>query len=128
MEPAERALADLVEVSSEIESAVLLETAGTVVASTGSESEAATLAGVALDLLEAAAGVRADAPVRVHASFPKGAVFVVREGERAIAATTTPAALPALVGHDLDACLRRSVPEQPKRRRRSAKAGSNASA
>ena len=130
MEPAESSLADLMELSSQIEAAVLFDATGAVAAASIAEDAAARLARLALDLLEAARSVRpgAGGPVRVQAAYAEGSLFVAREGERAIAATTTADAVPALVAYDLKTCLRRSAPEQPKpRRRRSAKKEPNAS-
>ena len=50
----------------------------------------------------------------------EGAVFVLRDGEKTIAATTGPQPTAGLVAYDLRTCLDGiSEPEKPKRRRTS---------
>src|SRR3954469_176012 len=91
MDAAARALADLAEISSQIEAAVLLDGSGAVVAATGDTGE--RLGRGARGLLppahEARAG-NARALTQLEAATLDGSVFVVREGERTIAATTGP--------------------------------------
>ncbi len=120
---AAQALADLAEISSQIEAAVLVGEDGAVLASTLPEDAAAELARGAAELLEGAGGFRGgDARVtQLEASTPEGSVFVVREGERAIVATTVPQPTVGLVFYDLKSCLRGAgEPAKPKRRRRAA--------
>jgi hypothetical protein len=53
-----------------------------------------------------------------------GSVFVVRDGDRLIAATTTPEPTVGLVFYDLKTCLRSiDEPKRPRRRASSQKAG-----
>ena len=60
--------------------------------------------------------------VQLEASTSEGSVFVVREDDRGIVATTGRQPTVGLVFYDLKSCLRgsRAEPEQPKRRRRTA--------
>jgi predicted regulator of Ras-like GTPase activity (Roadblock/LC7/MglB family) len=118
---AAQALADLTEISSQIEAAVLFDESGTVAGSTlADEAAAAALARAAGDLLERAAGFRSDGGevTQLEASTHDGSVFVVRDGARRIAATTGPSPTVGLVFYDLKSCLRGTAddPPQPKRR------------
>jgi hypothetical protein len=106
---AAHALEDLMEISSQVERAVLLDDDGGVVAATpGGER----LADRAHALLAAARelGAGAGPPDRVAAALPDGSVFVVREGGRTIAATTGPRPTTGLVFYDLRSCLRSLEP------------------
>jgi predicted regulator of Ras-like GTPase activity (Roadblock/LC7/MglB family) len=106
---AAQALADLTEISSQIEAAVLFDELGAVAGSTLSDAQAAeALAGSAAKLLDDAAAFRpGDAGVtQLEASTQSGSVFVVRDGPRRIAATTGPAPTVGLVFYDLKSCLR----------------------
>ena len=63
-------------------------------------------------------GDPADEVTRVEVELEEGAVFVLREGGRTIAATTGPQPTAGLVAYDLRTCLQAiSEPEKPKRRR-----------
>jgi len=125
VEPAD-ALADLVEISSEIDAAVLFDPTGAVAAAIGADGT--RLAQVALDLLVTAASVRPGVTLtRAEARLRDGSFFVVRDGERLIAATTTSEPASGLVLYDLRTALEKSeaAPEPAKpRRRRTAKAPS----
>jgi predicted regulator of Ras-like GTPase activity (Roadblock/LC7/MglB family) len=120
------ALADLTEISSQVEAAVVFGEDGAVVASTfGDETRPERLARAGAGLLEAAgelptAGTRR--LTRLEAALAEGSVFVVRGDRCGIVATTGPAPASALVFHDLEACLRavaeaREEPQPPKPRR-----------
>jgi predicted regulator of Ras-like GTPase activity (Roadblock/LC7/MglB family) len=114
-----QALADLQEISSQIEAAVLFGADGSVEGSTlADEAAAKGLAGAAAGLLEAADRVRGEeaAVTQLEAALAEGCVFVVREGDRRIAATTVASPTVGLVFYDLKSCLRDSAPaEKPKR-------------
>ena len=85
---AAQALADLVEISSQIESAVLADGEGALLASTFDDDErASAIAGEAIGLLQGAAGPGGE-PSQVQIAFLEGSVFVVRDGERIVAAVT----------------------------------------
>ena len=120
------ALADLTEISSQVEAAVVLDDTGAVVASTLADAErSARLARAALDLLEAA-GKRLEPGRRsltqLEAALREGSVFVAREEGRSIVATTSPDPTSGLVFYDLKTCLRSLAASKPQRpRRRSAK-------
>ena len=123
------ALADLTEISSQVEAAVVLDDAGAVVASTLDDAErSAQLARTALDLLGAAdkrfeSGGRA--LTQLEAALREGSVFVAREGGRSIVATTTAEPTSGLVFYDLKTCLRSLAepePARPKRRSTKTKA------
>jgi predicted regulator of Ras-like GTPase activity (Roadblock/LC7/MglB family) len=129
VEPAD-VLADLTEISSQIESAVLFDATGAVSAATGADDAgAAALARAALDLFAASATLRAGGPrvTRMEVTLPEGTLIAVREGEGLIAATTTPEPPSALVVYDLRTALRRAA-EAPKKKpaRRRTKKGEDA--
>ena len=122
------ALADLTEISSQVEAAVVLDNAGAVVASTLDDAErSAQLARVALDLLGAVdkrfePGGRA--LTQLEAALWGGSVFVARGEGQSIVATTSPGPTSGLVFYDLKTCLRslaelkseETKPARPKRR------------
>ena len=113
------ALADLTEISSQIELALLVEEDGRVSASTlADEERAGRIAAAALRLLEAAAEGRREQPAQLEAATREGSVFVVRDGGRALVATTAPDPTVGLVFYDLKSCLRGIDPPKPKRARR----------
>jgi predicted regulator of Ras-like GTPase activity (Roadblock/LC7/MglB family) len=117
------ALADLTEISSQVEAAVVFDGEGTVLATTipdGAPSE--RLVRAAGDLLDAAA----QQPVgsgreltQLEAAVREGSLFVVCDADRSIVATTSPEPTSGLVFYDLRACLRALAepPPKPKRRR-----------
>jgi predicted regulator of Ras-like GTPase activity (Roadblock/LC7/MglB family) len=120
---AAQALADLTEISSQIQAAVLFDESGTVQGSTLRDEESANaLASSAARLLarvdELAAG--GAAVTQLEAATDDGSVFVVRDGARRIAATTGPAPTVGLVFYDLKSCLHGAAeePAKPKRTRR----------
>jgi len=103
---AAQALADLVEISAQIETAVLAEANGTVLASTLADDERAqAVARDAVELLQGAAGPGGE-PVQLEAAVPDGSVFVVRDDERLVAAVTGRDPTAGLVLYDLKTCLR----------------------
>ena len=117
------ALADLTEISTQVEAAVVFDDDGTVLASTladGAPSE--RLVRAALDLLgtardQTASGGRTLS--KLEAALREGSVFVVRDQDRSIVATTSAAPTSGLVFYDLKACLRAlaETAAKPKRRR-----------
>lgn len=117
---AAQALADLTEISSQIEAAVLFDGAGAIEGSTlADDAGAQRLAEAGARLLERAESVRSEdvAVTQVEAALAEGCVFVVRDGERRIAATTVANPTVGLVFYDLKSCLRDSAPpEKPKRK------------
>jgi len=120
---AAQALADLTEISSQIEAAVLFDESGAIVGSTlADEAAAQALARAAADLLEGAAGLRSNGGdvTQLEASTHDGSVFVVRDGTWRIAATTVSEPTVGLVFYDLKSCLRDAAaePAKPTRTRR----------
>jgi predicted regulator of Ras-like GTPase activity (Roadblock/LC7/MglB family) len=107
---AAQALADLTQVSSQIEGAVLADAEGTVRASTFADGKGKQVAVAALELLAAAEEARGE-PARaelsqVLAAMREGAVFVVRQDPYVVAAVTAPEPTAGLVFYDLKTCLR----------------------
>jgi predicted regulator of Ras-like GTPase activity (Roadblock/LC7/MglB family) len=120
---AAQALADLTEISSQIEAAVLFDEGGAVQGSTVADGGAAAdFARAAADLLERAGAFRSGegAVTQLEVSTGEGSVFVVRDGPRRIAAVTAPAPTVGLVFYDLKSCLRNAdaEPAKPKRTRK----------
>jgi predicted regulator of Ras-like GTPase activity (Roadblock/LC7/MglB family) len=116
---ADSALADLIEISSQVEGAVLLGADGSVVASTLDDARANALAGAARRLFDAAEEGEREGPgarplTQLEASTLDGSIFVVRDGERLIAAITPPDPTVGLVFYDLKTCLRQTAaPPEP---------------
>jgi predicted regulator of Ras-like GTPase activity (Roadblock/LC7/MglB family) len=122
------ALKDLTEISTQIESAVVLDREGTVVASTLDDDRAGRLAGSALELLRAAEEHKAEAGgtelVQLDVALRGGSVFLVADGDRVIAATTRAEPTVGLVFYDLKSCLRglgEAETPKPKRKPRAKK-------
>jgi predicted regulator of Ras-like GTPase activity (Roadblock/LC7/MglB family) len=133
---AAQALADLTEISSQIEAAVLFDESGAIEGSTLTDERAAeALARAAAELLEAAAAFPSGGGEvsQLEVSTHEGSVFVVRDGSRRIAATTVPQPTVGLVFYDLKSCLRgagaqseKPEPEKPRPRRTRKKADADA--
>ena len=121
---ASQALADLTEISTQIQAALIADENGAVVASTvADDAAAAQAATVALDLLAAAeeAARGGVALTQILVATDAGSVFVVRRDERIATATTGPEPTVGLVFYDLKTCLRLSAeePEKPEKAKRS---------
>jgi predicted regulator of Ras-like GTPase activity (Roadblock/LC7/MglB family) len=133
---AAQALADLTEISAQIEAAVLASTDGTVVGSTfADDAKAEPFAAAAAELLrsagEAARDSAASELVQVQGATPQGSVFVVRDGDHLVAAVTGAQPTVGLVFYDLKTCLRllereekESGPAPRRRARKGADGGS----
>ena len=120
---AAQALADLTEISSQIQSAVLFDEGGAVHGSTlARDSSAAGLAAAAARRLRTADELAGDGEqvTQLAAAPAEGRVVVGRDGSRRIAATTGRAPTVGLVFYDLKSCLRSTADEaeKPKRARR----------
>ena len=115
---AEQALADLTEISSQVRAAALFDAKGEVAAST--LSDPMPFVGAVQDLLAAAGEARQGSLAQLEAATADGSVFVVRDGDSYIAATTPPEPTVALVFYDLKTALRAVKPVEtkaaPKRR------------
>ena len=110
---AARAIADLTEISPQVRDVVLVGSNGTLAgANVADDARSQQLVDGAKRLVEAAEELRPGV-AQLEAATPLGSVFVVRDGARLIAATTTPDPTVGLVFYDLKTCLR-SV-DEPKR-------------
>ena len=121
------ALADLTEICSQVEAAVVIDEQGVVLASTlPAESGTERLARAGTELLEAArsaVGTEARAVSRLEVALREGSLFTLTEDGLAIIARTSPSPSSGLVLYDLRTCLR-AVAEsrkKPKPRRRAPK-------
>jgi predicted regulator of Ras-like GTPase activity (Roadblock/LC7/MglB family) len=112
MAPTADALAHLTEISSQIDAAVVLDKEGTVVAATVDDERAGRMAGAALELFRRAGEQRGRELVQLDVALEGGSVFVVRDADRLIAATTRSEPTVGLVFYDLKSCLR-SIGEAP---------------
>jgi predicted regulator of Ras-like GTPase activity (Roadblock/LC7/MglB family) len=113
---AAQAIADLTEISPQIREVAIVGATGSLVGSNAPETAASRLAEAAAKLVAQAERLRPDV-AQLEAATVNGSVFVVRDGGRLIAATTTPEPTVGLVFYDLKTCLR-SVEEPPARKRR----------
>ena len=110
---AQQALADLTEISSQIEAAVVFDDQGKVAGSTlGEGGRADELAKAAAALLAAAEEVNTGESVltQLEVSTGEGSVFVVRDGKTSIVATTGGNPTAGLVFYDLKSALRSVKP------------------
>jgi hypothetical protein len=107
---ASAALTELLATSTEVVEAVVTGPAGDVEASRARSGErAAALAATGEELLSAAAGVRAGAPVEhVRVDLERGSVVALTDGTRRIVATTVARPTGALVAYDLRTVLVRA--------------------
>jgi predicted regulator of Ras-like GTPase activity (Roadblock/LC7/MglB family) len=116
---AAQALADLTEISSQVEGAVLADLNGSVVASTfRSANQGEELAKAAAELVSAASKAGGNGSgrelVQIQAATPRGSVFVVRDGSHVVAAITGSKPTVGLVFYDLKTCLRMLETEKNK--------------
>ena len=115
---AEQALADLTEISSQVEAATFFDEKGAVAAST--LDDPGSFVRAVQDLLAAAGEARRGSLNQLEAATGTGSVFVVRDGSSYIAATTGPEPTVALVFYDLKTALRAAATEAKKPARRRA--------
>jgi predicted regulator of Ras-like GTPase activity (Roadblock/LC7/MglB family) len=115
---AAQAIADLEEISPQVRDVVVIGADGEPAGSNlADEAAAVRLADGARTLVEAADAFRPGV-VQLEVATLAGSVFVVREGDRTIAATTTPEPTVGLVFYDLKTCLRSiEQPKKPARRK-----------
>ena len=100
------ALAELTEISSQIEAAVLFDADGKVVAATIAEDRAERVATSAKALLEQAGQIGEGELTQIEASTGDGSLFVVKDGPTMIAASTSAEPTAGLVFYDLKSALR----------------------
>jgi predicted regulator of Ras-like GTPase activity (Roadblock/LC7/MglB family) len=116
---AAQAIRELMELSSQITAAIALGEDGSVLASSSADEAAtASLSASTLELVSAAADLGPDGGdvTRVEVELDEGALFVVREGGRTVAATTGPKPTSGLVVYDLRTCVQ-AIDTSPKKRR-----------
>jgi hypothetical protein len=119
MEAAE-ALRELLQLSSQITSAVVLESNGSVLAASSTDPAAVdALTASTLELVASASELGSEGRdvTRVEVELDEGAFFVVREGGRTVGAVTGPNPTSGLVVYDLRTCAQAiDAPEAKKRR------------
>jgi predicted regulator of Ras-like GTPase activity (Roadblock/LC7/MglB family) len=123
---AAQALSELTSLSAQITSAIVIDADGSPLASTLDDAAAAKLAPSVQELLAAADRIGDGRRLtQLQLSTPEGGVFLVRDGDRAIAATTRPDPAAGLVFYDLKTCLR-NIADQPKPRPKAGKKAGDA--
>jgi len=125
---ATQAISDLTEISPQIRGVVAVRPDGGVLGTNlGDDAAAQTFALRARRLIDEAEALRPGVG-QLEAATTIGSVFVVRDGERLIAATTTPEPTVGLVFYDLKTCLRSIDEPKPKPRTRARKAAGDGAA
>jgi hypothetical protein len=99
------AIADLTEISPQIRDVAVVDAGGALLGTNAARAAAERLADVGNRLLREAESLHAGV-AQLEAATVGGSVFVVRDGGRLIAATTTPEPTVGLVFYDLKTCLR----------------------
>jgi len=103
---AARAIADLVEISPQVRAVAIADQDGALVGTNTTAVDAERLVSGAQELLGLADETRPEPVAQLEAATSAGSVFVVRDGSRLIAATTTPEPTVGLVFYDLKSCVR----------------------
>ena len=116
---AAQAIGDLTEISPQVKRVAVVEADGAISGANVADEVAHRLADGARRLVEAAEELRPGV-AQLEAATVDGSVFVVRDGDRLIAATTSPEPTVGLVFYDLKTCLRSIDPPatKPVQRRR----------
>jgi predicted regulator of Ras-like GTPase activity (Roadblock/LC7/MglB family) len=110
---AAESLADLIQISSQIQAAAIVDEDGALAGSTLADGTALAHAG--MGLLADAAGLRnAAAPIQLEAATDLGSLFVLRDGGRTIVAATGPRPTVGLVFYDLKSTVRAVDMAEPK--------------
>jgi hypothetical protein len=99
-----QAFSELLEISSQVENAIVLEEDTVVASSIADESRSEELAAAVRRLVETAEETRGGL-TRLQVVLPEGNVFLVREGRRLVVATTEADPASGLVFYDLRTCL-----------------------
>jgi predicted regulator of Ras-like GTPase activity (Roadblock/LC7/MglB family) len=128
----EAALSELIEISTQVEAAVLVGADDRVAATNLRDDRAAELAASARALLEEAGRFGAGELTHLEAATADGSLFVVRDGGLLIAASTGVEPTAGLVFYDLKACLRKAAAElkpkaKPRAKRRARRKSSGTS-
>jgi hypothetical protein len=106
------AFSDLMEISSQVEAAIVLDGDKIVASSLSAKSRSEELATAIRRLVETAERTRAGLK-QLEVALPEGHLFVVREGDRLIGAATTANPSSGLVLYDLRLCLSGLTTEAP---------------
>ena len=113
-----QALAELTEISSQIEFALIFNARGELVEATLTDRQRAeSLAFAAAALLACttrAAGSERGEPVQVELAYSEGSLLFVSQDDLRIVAKTTPDPISGLAFFELRACLRKLVDTKPK--------------
>ncbi|MGD0273806.1 MAG: hypothetical protein ABSB96_08775 [Gaiellaceae bacterium] len=116
-----QALAELTEISSQIELAVVYDSRGELIGSTLADrdvTEALVRGGSELFVTASKAGGEEHGePVQVELALSEASILLAREGDLRILAVTQPDPVAGLVFFDLGICLRKVAGAEPKRRR-----------
>src|SRR5881227_1354760 len=115
------ALERLQEISSQVRAAVIFERGGKVAGATLADDQRAKQVAEEAEALLADAEQRRDRAdddefAQLEVALQAGSVFIVRDGDRLIAATTPPEPTVGLVFYDLKSCLRELETPEPKKR------------
>jgi predicted regulator of Ras-like GTPase activity (Roadblock/LC7/MglB family) len=110
---ATQAIAELTEISPQVQRVVVIAADGSIVGSNADPEAAQKLVDGATQLIGAAEELRPGV-AQLEAATVSGSVFVVRDGDRLIAATTSPEPTVGLVFYDLKTCLRAIDEPKPK--------------
>ena len=110
---AAQAIADLTEISPQVRHVVVIAPDGLLVGSNADPAAAQKLADGARELIAAAEELRPGVS-QLEAATVSGSVFVVRDGDRLVAATTSPEPTVGLVFYDLKTCVRSIDEPKPK--------------
>ena len=119
-----QALSDLTEISSQIQAAIVLDADGSTLATTLDEQRGPEFAEAVQELLSAvqrASGNDEGKLAQAEIATGDGSVFLVRDEQRTIAATTGPEPTVGLVFYDLKSCLRGFSEPKPKPKPRARK-------
>ena len=116
---AAQALADLTEISSQVIHVAIVDGDGSIMATTiGDEARAGRFVEGVRKLLDEAEALRQSRGLpglaQLEAATLDGSIFVVRRGERLVAASTRPDPTVGLVFYDLKHCLRSLESEEAK--------------
>ncbi len=118
---AAQALAELTEISSQIELALIFDARAELVGATLADRQRAESLAFAAAALFACttqiAGPERGEPIQVELTYPEGSVLLVRERDLRILALTAPDPIAGLAFFELRACLRKLDEARPKRRR-----------
>jgi len=118
---AEQALAELAEISSQIELALIFDSRAELIGTTLADQHVAeSLAFGATALIACSRRVAAEErgePTQIELTYPEGSVLLVREGDLRIFAVASSDLIAGLAFFELRTCLRKLIDAKPKKRR-----------